>query len=551
VISRLYDNDAVKRFSEVAIPKGAYLTALRTIKRDRKQTFEPEYHAQKRTVSMPSLAPGDYIEIGYVYSTPRNPHCIGSYLSPTFFFEEQGISNERVELVAVLPRNAQYKIRARAGAPNVQTSFVQGRRVLRWTGRSLRARARLVRSVRPDDVLANVRFSVNLSWRDVARSFYSAGINETRLTPEIEQYARTACASATTHRAKLESLYKRVCKDISGITASPLNVSRDASVALAERRLGRLELLSALLSAVGVRWDWFLVNSLASARLDVRFPEWDRRCWSRVLLRVEADGGRPVWLDPTARFAPFGYLVPELQDRPALLIGAEASSPDTLTYTLPPSAEKSETFSLLDLSKAGVALLTAKILLRGERAMLVRRRCAESSSYAFKRRAQALASTWWPGSTIVRMMTDDPLVLDDPFAVRVQGRPGVLVRRQNTGYELGLPVAPLRLLKAFGKQPRIKFPLFLRSSIFEDDHTTVRLGRGVWKITHAINFPIALEGSFGKYSLDVRLAESALEVRRKVEILPQRIAPEMYTRFLSFCETIDDAEASSLGVRRR
>ena len=548
IVTRLYDKNGIRRFSELTIPKGAYLLELRTIKSDRRRTFEPERHAGKDSISMPALAPGDYIEVEYVSLVPANPHGLGSYLSPTFYFEEQGVSNEHVELVGLLPPGADVRIRSRAGAPNVRRSFRDGYRVLRWERRHALGRGREALSAPPDDVLANARFSANLTWRDVSRSFLSAAMDETRLTPEIRQYASNACDPRASAVEKARALYTAVCRDVSAISAKPLHVSRDASIALAEKRLGRAQLLAALLSAVGVKSQFCLVSSLRSASLDAGFPEWDGRSWASIVLRVCPPDGHPVWLHPMARFAPFGYLPPHMQDRPALAIGPEVESPSLFTDVLPPAGEVTLVSTTLDLTTGDEPALTSTIAFRGDLAMRARRVCAAASPYVLKQHAQALASAWSEGSTVLAVSADDPLALRDPFVVRVNGRAGLFVKRVGGGYGLRVPVAPLRLVKRLCRYPKIAFPLLIGSPVSFHDRTEVRLPRGRWTVDGQAATRVKLDRAFGTYVLEVRVAGAVLHVRRRVDIPCQRLDPEIYPKLMSFCLRVDEAERSTLKI---
>src|SRR5690606_7945109 len=64
-IFRLQSQEAVDAMGEYAVPDGAQMLTLHTVKADGTR-LEPDEIAGKDTISFPSLSPGDYIEFEYV-----------------------------------------------------------------------------------------------------------------------------------------------------------------------------------------------------------------------------------------------------------------------------------------------------------------------------------------------------------------------------------------------------------------------------------------------------------------------------------------------------
>ena len=93
-LTRVLSKEGIAQYGEAAPPAGAELLELRTIKADGR-VFEPELHEHKQTVSMPSLAPEDVIELEYVLhhasreALAESPeifrHAFGSFVAPILY----------------------------------------------------------------------------------------------------------------------------------------------------------------------------------------------------------------------------------------------------------------------------------------------------------------------------------------------------------------------------------------------------------------------------------------------------------------------------------
>ena len=91
-ITRPLNKEGISRYGEVALPHGADLLELRTIKSSG-EVIEPELAQQKPTISMPALEPGDAIEEEYVMhyaaldQLPESAgsHTFGSFTAPILY----------------------------------------------------------------------------------------------------------------------------------------------------------------------------------------------------------------------------------------------------------------------------------------------------------------------------------------------------------------------------------------------------------------------------------------------------------------------------------
>ena len=69
-IIRVQNKDGIDKWGEVAIPESADVLLLRNVKADG-TTRDPEEIAEKQSVSVPDLEPGDFVEFEYVEQARR------------------------------------------------------------------------------------------------------------------------------------------------------------------------------------------------------------------------------------------------------------------------------------------------------------------------------------------------------------------------------------------------------------------------------------------------------------------------------------------------
>ncbi|HLK09043.1 MAG TPA: hypothetical protein VKV30_13900, partial [Candidatus Angelobacter sp.] len=113
-ITRPLNKEGISRYGEVALPHGADLLELRTIKSSG-EVIEPELAHQKPTISMPALEPGDAIEEEYVMhyaaldQIPESSgsHTFGSFTAPILYSR----------LVLLSGPGAQIRVREQAAPP--------------------------------------------------------------------------------------------------------------------------------------------------------------------------------------------------------------------------------------------------------------------------------------------------------------------------------------------------------------------------------------------------------------------------------------------------
>ena len=99
---RVQSQEAVDENGEFSMPEGARLLTLHTVKADGTR-LEPDAIAGKSSLSLPNLAPGDYVEFETVRGESPSVGFPGGYLGDRFYFKSFEVPFDHSELVVVLP----------------------------------------------------------------------------------------------------------------------------------------------------------------------------------------------------------------------------------------------------------------------------------------------------------------------------------------------------------------------------------------------------------------------------------------------------------------
>ncbi len=134
-LTRVLSKEGIEQYGEAAPPAGAELLELRTVKADGR-VFEPELHEHKQTISMPSLAPEDAIELEYLLhhaagqALAESPeifrHVFGSFSAPVLY------SRFAVEIPASVKVRISTGVATASPLPSLHTERRDGMVIYRW-----------------------------------------------------------------------------------------------------------------------------------------------------------------------------------------------------------------------------------------------------------------------------------------------------------------------------------------------------------------------------------------------------------------------------------
>jgi tetratricopeptide (TPR) repeat protein len=302
--------------------------------------------ARQKHVTVPGVSVGDIVEYDVVISS--KPLLAGQFWQ-SYQFERHAICLDE-QLDVDVPRDRPLKIK---GSEGLQPAIHEegDRRFYHWAASTLETPepVKLFKNFQFDvtTMLEGVRqrpqrhvmFSTFQAWSDVG-DWYAQLERDRRVAgPEIRAKADEIVRGQTTNLGKAQALYAWVSQNIRYVSLS-FGVGRvqpHSAVEVLTNRYGdckdKATLLEALLDAEGLHAQPVLISSRVEFDPDVPTPlQFDH---AFTFLRVE---GQEIWLDPTIGVGPFGYLLPQLRGKSALVVFTDTQptlreTPKTLPFS--------------------------------------------------------------------------------------------------------------------------------------------------------------------------------------------------------------------------
>lgn len=387
---------------------------------------------RQKHVTVPGLSVGDVLEYDTV-TTLFEP------LTPGQFWETWNVVgnaiclDEQVDLN--IPKNRAIKLKIPEGV--IQTIHdEEDRRIYHWSTSTLDLPSNTVRfplasrfdftrmlAGAPAPKTRKIIFSSFQSWGDVARWYEGLERDRRAVTPEIRAQADEIVKGQSSDIEKAGAIYRWVSANIRYVSLS-FGVGRYQPHAAAEilaNRYGdckdKATLLASLLDAEGLHADTALIDSRADIDPGVPSPlQFDHAI---TFLSV---AGKDEWLDSTAGVGPFGYLLPQLRGKSALVVAPGSVS--TLRET--PEALAIPTLYHMELkfeNVAGKQRVHLSLDTRGDLEVLLRlglmQMPAEQFEAVFKQGMMSANRTGGSDLSLDDFKTSAPTDTTEPFHLEV------------------------------------------------------------------------------------------------------------------------------------
>jgi len=395
-----------------------------------------------KKITIPGLEPGD--RLTYHTVTRQKPLAPGRAFGDIKMSPTPDSATQSYELD--MPRDAHIKVQLREGlgvgwedVPSAPDRLVR-RLVLKPTlpGPGVKPTKEEIQSQSEPDVI----FTSFESWNEVAHWWW--GISKDRHLPDaaVTKEAQTLTASAKGPAERIAALHA-----FASVKVRYVNVSfglgrmqpRKASEVLANRYgdcKDKHALLAALATSVGIDVRPVLINSShPELRNDVPSPQqFDH------VISVARLGPKPedwLWFDSTNPFAGPGYLLPNLRDKPALLVEANGDATPVRTPKAPPFVPRQEMTLKAALSPDGVLKGHVTLLFHSDAEVTWRSMIAMLPQ---DRRAEVIQSSFsrvWQGWNVDGVSTSDALDLGSPFRIEFDAQNTIKAR--GTERKLSVP----------------------------------------------------------------------------------------------------------------
>jgi tetratricopeptide (TPR) repeat protein len=557
LVHQIYEarsDEAIDELGEFEPPGGAYVLTLQTIKPDGAR-LEPELIEGKDTISLPSLAVGDLVEMEYVRVLDPPAGLPNGVLGDRFYFASYEVPFFRSEQVLITPPGVEVTVDPRGPAPETrQSAGPDGTIVRRWRVDRSVPLVPEPASVSAREYLPSINWSVNASWSSFLDGLRDVLADRDVIDPAAVRLARQVAGEGD-DRTRAERLYRWLLDE----TENNDDVFGEAPVMVAQRTGNRVRMLHYLLGLVGIRSDLLVARGLGNDQ--TRSEVADEETYTNLVLRLgaatggtaEGGGEGAVYLQPTARGVPFGYLNPALRGQDALVL-TTSSEGGVQRVELPASLGPADSV----LSDSRRVEITARVArdggaeveivetFRGVEAIGWRNDLESIPDAVLEQRfEEAYVGRVLSGARLESLRItgrDEP---NEPFVLRYVARVPALARRQGGALVLS-GLFPTALGPRFARLderttaqvvgPPIHLDVVLRVTT-EDGAPSVRLP------------PVSLEHGGAKLTTSSREEGGFLVVERHLEVPMMRVSARDYPAFAAFCRAVDEAEQREIPLR--
>ncbi|MFO0748349.1 MAG: hypothetical protein U1F43_22205 [Myxococcota bacterium] len=550
VVACAGDEAATEALGELEVPDDAEVILARTWRREPDGTppraLEPEDIAEKATISLPALLPGDCAEWAWYREVPADPRL------PPGGFVLAPFALQRADARVV---HARFTLRM---GPGVTSSFPPSfsigplltaarpdPRTWVFEARDLAPRVAEPLDPRPELRLAHVSAWGGFElprWLERLRDEVAPGLVA---SPRLARLAASA-AAAEAPRDRLMALLHAV---VDGVEQSSENVSAArASWAVARARGERAVVLAAACQAVGLECDLMLARPLSEVG-EPGVPDPEAFAYPLVRARLPHE---TLWLDPSNAFMPAGLLPPLLQGVPALaLSGPLPATPTGLDETpRPPALDNGRRTVVIaaTLAPDGTFAVTGKERVDGVYAATWRGALAQLTPEAQRRLLSAIVLQAFPDAHVDDLTIDGLGARDVPltwsWSAHVTTEPAGGKARA-----LKLGLLPEGLGRGTVLVPERSAPLLVNRASTLDLSVTLELPPG-WlflrtptaeaKVTH----PSVHLVRTARVEQDVQRAATParLTIQKTFALAPTVVAPEGYPAWKEAALEVDRAD---------
>jgi tetratricopeptide (TPR) repeat protein len=277
---------------------------------------------REKHAAVKGLSPGDVLEYQVRWHTTK-PLAPGQFWYDYNFEHEAILLDEQLQVS--VPRDRPIKMKSPSVKPAITEA--EGRRIYTWKTSNLENHskeneasktidANLGRSPQPD-----VQISSFQSWEEVGKWYW--GLQQERIQPtsDVRSKAADLTKGATDPAVVLHSVYDFVSTKFRyiGVAFGIGRYQPHSADDVLGNQYGDCKdkhtLFASLLQATGVTAYPALISSSRKLDADVPSPaQFDH------VISVVPQGQNFLWLDTTAEVGPFGYLLPQLRDKQALVM---------------------------------------------------------------------------------------------------------------------------------------------------------------------------------------------------------------------------------------
>lgn len=537
-IVKVLDKRGIDTWGETHLPPDAQVITLRTVKADGR-VLEAENISGKDSISMPSLDPGDFVEVEWVRALSARPASLPGWQGGMFFFRAAGLPFFESVYEVRAPKSKGLEVQA-SGTSVLPVEELSGD-IVRFK-HSVRTSPPFIRepqSVGDTELLPWVEVGAGAGELDVVKQFAEWALLSTRTSGEVRRLVQGL--SALPAKERVQTVAERVRETVRGQSSSA-NFSSGAGNIIASERGNRLVVLKAALSAVGIPSHVVLVRPFTADPQGYRFPTGD--LFSTAVLRVEPPGADVVWIDLSNRHAPIGKLPATMSGLEGVVLPAPGEAPEKVTLPIvSPSQDRMVTTFDLSFTNDGTLVGTMTQTANGFDAAALRAGLERTSLTDLKRHQESVLASTFPRVVLEDLTVEDSGRPDTPVTLVSTLRAPEYGLRPDGVVALPANFGTVRLGARFLSRGERTTPLLIPAVHENEVHARLKLPAGA---TVQVPAPVKSTTPLGRYDATFGLKNGVLSFDETLVLERNRIMPEHYLDLAAFASTVDTAQARQL-----
>jgi cellulose synthase operon protein C len=535
-VQKAQSDESVNELGELQVPEGAEVLTMRSIKPDGR-VLEADSISGKDTISLPSLARGDYVEFEYLRANAPADGFPGGYLGERFYFKSFEVPFHRSQMVMILPKELAYTVDPRGPAPQLKETVDGNLRVLDFAVDESVPLVEEPNSVSSREFIPSVRVGAHANFPAMVDSLRDALIDRDLYDPYYAMLARKIVGDAKPAdlRLRAERLYNWVLANIENNN----EVFSQAASMLRAKSGNRARVLHYLLRLASVPSQLALARSFASDATQSTMADGDT--YDHLLVRVDLPKQEPIWLFTVERWAPFGFLPSILRSQPALLLAAGAPQTRVSEGLLGPD---SRTFKVqVSLRAEGSAKVDVVETLHGGEAVAWRAQLEQIPVAELNRRMeQDYVARMFPTASLVSLEITGREQDKPELQLHYVAEVGSMARPVAGGLALSA-VLPSELAGSYARTATRKTTELIANPVRTKVEVAVTLPPGI--AAPAALAPVTLSAKLPgnpSFAESVSLGTGAFTLQRSLTLPRTRVSPDEYSTFADFCRRVDAVE---------
>jgi hypothetical protein len=395
----------------------------------------------------------------------------------------------------------------------------------------------------PDkEILPNAHFISQREWSDFTETLKE----QTEFGPEIlpTELIRKKALEITEgikgHYEKVKALYEWCMKEIKS------GWGGHAHAILLEKQGDRDTLLLAFLNALGIPFDKVLVAPDPRREPEIEWHIPSSSHFSGSIIRVKPADHEPIFVSADTRYLKLGK-IPQHYQNGIVYTREDGIRKEPMPRELLDDTADKESFdiNLDDLTCTGSLEYpgaydygqkeTFKNLPLEER----KRRVENSINDYFTN--PVLEQHEFPGLEEVGRMFEIKFKCKVPNYLGQEKEDGTITAK--TG------ISPLDLQNRYADKSEREFDMVLRGTHLSRTNVAVTIAKGfeLVQLPSSVN----IRNEFGTYALTFVQKGRRITVKRRFNLLPQRIPREKYNEFIEFCRKVDEAELARIIIKKK